>query len=115
MARNNKVKTTKKNSKKNLNKQNRREDVPEIPFTYDFYLVYWEDIESDAGWKSLKEIQQMKPATCVSTGWLVKKDRKVHILMSDYNYDKHGDLSDGGNSTVIPSQNILKMYKIDGL
>ena len=39
MARNNKVKTTKKNSKKNLNKQNRREDVPEIPFTYDFYLV----------------------------------------------------------------------------
>ena len=109
------IKRTKKNSKKNLNKANRREDVPEIPFTFDFYLVYWEDIESDAGWKSLKEIQGMKPATCVSTGWLVKKDRKVHILMSDYNYDKHGDLADGGSSTVIPSQNILRMFKINGL
>ena len=23
---------------------------------YDFYLVYWEDIESDASWKDMKEI-----------------------------------------------------------
>ena len=89
--------------------------LPAIPFTFDFYMVYWEDIQSDSGWRTLKEIQKSQPATCVSTGWLVKKDRKVHILMSDYNYDKHGDLSDGGNSTVIPSQNVLKMYKISGL
>ena len=103
-----------KQSKK-LNNKTQRQDVPEIPFTYDFYLVYWKDIESDAGWKDMKEIEARKPATCVSTGWLIKKNRDVHILMSDYNYDKHGDLSDGGNSTVIPSQNILKMYKINGL
>ena len=111
------IKKTKrtKQSKKNLNKQNRREDVPEIPFTYDFYLVYWEDIESDAGWKSLKEIQNMKPATCVSTGWLVKKDKKVHILMSDYNYNTKGDLGDGGNVTVIPTKNVIKKFRIDGL
>ena len=50
-----------------------KNDVPEIPFLYDFYLIYWEDIQSS------------KPAICVSTGWLVKKDKKVHILMSDYN------------------------------
>ena len=31
-----------------------KDDVPEIPFTFDFYLVYLEDIQSDAGWKSLK-------------------------------------------------------------
>ena len=89
--------------------------LPGIPFEFDFYMVYWEDIQSDSGWRTLKEIQKSKPAICVSTGWLVKENRDVHILMSDYNYDKHGDLSDGGNSTVIPSQNILKMYKIDGL
>ena len=67
-----------------------RDDVPDIPFLYDFYLVYWEDIQSNAGWSEMKEIQRMKPAICVSTGWLVKKDAKVHVLMSDYNYDEAG-------------------------
>tara|TARA_Y100000992_G_C21205573_1_gene462747 strand:+ start:559 stop:885 length:327 start_codon:yes stop_codon:yes gene_type:complete len=103
-----------KQSKK-LNNKTKRNDVPEIPFTYDFYLVYWKDIESDAGWKDMKEIEAMKPATCVSTGWLIKKNRDVHILMSDYNYNKYGELGDGGTSTVIPTANILTMFKIDGL
>ena len=86
-----------------------------IPFTFDFYLVYWEDIQSDSGWRDLKDIQSSKPAIWVSTGWLVKKDKKVHILMSDYNYDEKGDLSDGGNTTVIPTKNVIKKYKIEGL
>ena len=108
-------KRTKKLNKKDLNKVNRREDVPEIPFTYDFYLVYWEDIESDASWKDMKEILSMKPATCVSTGWLVKKDAKVHIVMSDYNYDDKGEMGEGGNTTVIPTKNVITKYKIENL
>ena len=24
-----------------------KSDEPEIPFTFDFYLIYWEDIQSD--------------------------------------------------------------------
>ena len=99
----------KKNTKKFKN------DVPEIPFLYDFYLIYWEDIQSDSSWKEMDDIRNMKPATCVSTGWLVKSDKKVHILMSDYNYDDKGELADGGNSTVIPSKNVIKKYKIEGL
>ena len=90
-------------------------DIPEIPFTYDFYLVYWEDIQSDAGWKTMKEIQNMKPAICVSTGWLVKEDRQVHVLMSDYNYEENGDLADGGNTTVIPTKNVIRKFKIADL
>ena len=90
-------------------------DIPEIPFTFDFYLVYWEDIQSDAGWKTLKEIQNMKPAICVSTGWLVKNDKKVHVLMSDYNYEDNGELADGGNTTVIPTKNVIKKFKIADL
>jgi len=88
---------------------------PPIPFHFKFYLVYWEDIQSDSGWRDLKDIQSSKPAICVSTGWLVKKDKKVHILMSDYNYDDKGELADGGNTTVIPSKNVIKKYKIEGL
>ena len=92
-----------------------KKDEPPIPFHYKFYLVYWEDIQSDSGWRDLKEIQDSKPAICVSTGWLVKKDKKVHILMSDYNYDEKGNLSDGGNTTVIPTKNVIKKYEIEGL
>ena len=60
-------------------------------------------------------IQGMKPATCVSTGWLVKNDKKVHVLMSDYNYDDKGNLADGGNTTVIPTKNVIRKYEIAGL
>ncbi len=92
-----------------------KKDEPPIPFHYKFYLVYWEDIQSDSGWRDLKDIQESKPAICVSTGWLVKKDKKVHILMSDYNYDEKGNLADGGNTTVIPTKNVIKKYEIEGL
>ena len=90
-------------------------DVPEIPFLYDFYLVYWEDIQSDSSWKEMDDIQNMKPATCVSTGWLVNNDKKVHILMSDFNYDKDEAMGDGGNTTVIPTKNVIKKFLIKGL
>ena len=97
------------------NKRQFRKDEPPIPFHYKFYLVYWEDIQSDSGWRDLKDIQDSKPAICVSTGWLVKKDKKVHILMSDYNYDDKGNMADGGNTTVIPTKNVIKKYEIEGL
>ena len=92
-----------------------KKDEPPIPFHYKFYLIYWEDIQSDSGWRDLKDIQDSKPAICVSTGWLVKRDKKVHILMSDYNYDEKGNLADGGNTTVIPTKNVIKKYEIEGL
>ena len=98
--------------KRNIKKT---DTLPAIPFHFDFYMVYWEDIQSDSGWRDLKDIQSSKPAICVSTGWLVKKDKKVHILMSDYNYDDKGELADGGNTTVIPTKNVIRKYEIEGL
>ena len=97
------------------NKRQFRKDEPPIPFHFKFYLVYWEDIQSDSGWRDIKDIQSSKPAICVSTGWLVKSDKKVHILMSDYNYDEKGEMADGGNTTVIPTKNVIRKYEIEGL
>ena len=97
------------------NKRQFRKDEPPIPFHFKFYLVYWEDIQSDSGWRDIKDIQNSKPAICVSTGWLVKSDKKVHILMSDYNYDEKGEMADGGNTTVIPTKNVIRKYEIEGL
>ena len=96
-------------------KRQKSDVLPGIPFEFDFYMVYWEDIQSDSGWRTLKEIQKSKPAICVSTGWLVKETRDVHILMSDYNYDEHNELSDGDNTTVIPTKNVIQKFLIKGL
>jgi hypothetical protein len=54
----------------------------------------------------------MKPATCVSTGWLVKNNKDVHILMSDFNYDAKGEMGDGGNTTVIPTKNVIHKKEV---
>ena len=59
---------------------------------FKFYVVYWKDIESDPSWRELKDIQASVPAICISTGWLVKQNKDVHILMSDFNFNKEGKL-----------------------
>ena len=98
-------------------KKTKKSDVlPGIPFEFDFFMVYWEDIQSDSGWRTLKEIQKSKPAICVSTGWLVKENKDVHVLMSDYNYDEsYTEMADGGNTTVIPTKNVIEKFVIKGL
>ena len=96
-------------------KKQKDETLPGIPFEFNFYMVYWEDIQSDSGWRTLKDIQKSKPAICVSTGWLVKENKDVHILMSDYNYDDNNEMSDGGNTTVIPTKNVIEKFLIKGL
>ena len=55
---------------------------------FGFYVAYWKDIESDPTWRTLKDIQSSKPAICISTGWLVRKDKENHVLMSDFNFGK---------------------------
>ena len=40
-----------------------KDDVPEIPFLYDFYLIYWEDIQSDSSWKEMDDIQKISKLT----------------------------------------------------
>ena len=78
-----------------------------------FYVVYWKDIESDPRWRELKEIQASQPAICISTGWLVKQNKDVHVLMSDFNFNKEQKLGEGGSSTVIPTSCVLKLIEIN--
>jgi len=46
---------------------------------------------------------------------VIKENKDVHVLMSDYNYDEHNELSDGGNTTVIPTKNVINKFLIKGL
>ena len=102
-----------KNTKKSKAASVALPDFHEPVRDFKFYVVYWKDIESDPSWRELKDIQASKPAVCISTGWLVKQDKDVHVLMSDFNFNKEGNLGEGGSSTVIPTSCILKLIQID--
>ena len=43
---------------------------------------------------------------------LVKNNKDVHILMSDFNYDAKGEMGDGGNTTVIPTKNVIHKKEV---
>ena len=36
-------------------------------------------------------------------------------MMSDYNYNSKMEMGDGGNTTVIPTKNVIKKFLIKGL
>jgi hypothetical protein len=75
----------------------------------------WEDANSDSSWNELSYIEQMLPTICLSVGFLVEKNENSFILASDFTTDvKNGKfvISEGGNTMVIPSKNVLKVVQI---
>ena len=78
----------------------------------DYVQLTWSDINSDSSWKTLKDAMNSTPTICISTGWLIKKDNEVHIVVSDVNFNDDGTLGDVGNITTMPSSNVIKVKKI---
>ena len=78
----------------------------------DYVQLTWSDINSDSSWKTLKDAMNSTPTICISTGWLIKKDKDVHIIVADVNFEDNGTLGDVGIITTIPSSNVLKIRKI---
>ena len=78
----------------------------------DYVQLTWSDINSDSSWKTLIYAINSTPTICISTGWLIKKDKDVHIIVADVNFEDNGTLGDVGNITTIPSSNVLKIRKI---
>jgi aspartate-semialdehyde dehydrogenase len=78
----------------------------------DYVQVTWSDINSDSSWKTLKDAMNSKVTTCISSGWLIRQDKEVHILVADVNFNDDGTLGDVGNITTMPTSNVLKVTKI---
>ena len=78
----------------------------------DYVQVTWSDINSDSSWKTLKDATNSKVTICISTGWLIKHDKDVHVIVSDVNFNDNGTLGDVGNITTMPSSNVLKITKV---
>lgn len=86
--------------------------IPRIKIPYKFYKVFWIDTNSNANWESLEQIKKNTPSLCVTTGWLVSKENNCHTFISDFGISEDGEIDDGGNSTTIPSVNIIKLKQI---
>ena len=71
-------------------KTKKSDTLPGIPFEFDFYMVYWEDIQSDSGWRTLKEIQKSIPIrTSIpqTIEWLIRVGQQQ--IQSELNYDNN--------------------------
>jgi hypothetical protein len=45
-------------------------------------------------------------------GWLIHHTKHKFVFVSDINFSDDGTINEGGNSTVIPKSNILKLKEI---
>jgi hypothetical protein len=70
------------------------------------------DINSNSAWLTLKEAKASKVTICITTGWLIRADKDVHIIVGDVNFNDDGSLGDVGNVTTMPSVNVIKVRKI---
>ena len=87
-------------------------DVDENDFPYKFYKCWWSDIISDSSWSPLQQIKKSKTAVCITMGWLLSTNKNTYVFIGDINFNEDGTINEGGNSTVIPKSNILKLKEI---
>ena len=74
---------------------------------YYHYSIEWLDILGDSGHADAKEMQDMQPATQVTTGYVFLKDKKRLITFASYDKDQES-FSD---RNVFPIGCIVKMKK----
>ena len=85
--------------------------VKKIP--YKFVHVYWNDIASDASWRSIEDVKSENLARSLSTGFLVSDDRDELVrLVSDFNFKDDGSIYECGNSTIIPKSVITEIKEV---
>jgi hypothetical protein len=87
-------------------------DIDRKDFPYKFYKCWWSDIISDSSWSPLEQIKKSKTAVCITMGWLIYSNEDKFVLIGDITFNDDGTVNEGGNSTVIPKSNVLKMKEI---
>ena len=85
--------------------------IKKIP--YKFVHVYWQDISSDASWRTLDEVKAENLARSLSTGLLVSDDKDELVrLVSDFNFKDDGSIYACGNYTIIPKSVITEIKEV---
>jgi hypothetical protein len=87
-------------------------EIQESDFPYKFYMCWWSDIVSDSSWSPLPQIKKSKTAVCITMGWLISTTNKKYVFIGYLNFHEDGTVNEGGNSTIIPKSNVLKLKEI---
>ena len=87
-------------------------DIEADDFPYKFYKCWWSDICSSPNWESINQLKKSKPAVCITMGWLINTSNSKFVFIGDINFNDDGTINEGGNSTVIPKSNVLKLKEI---
>lgn len=63
--------------------------------------LHWIDILGDTGWADEDEFQDMKYSTCVSEGFLFKKDENAVMTFASYEIED-GEIISYGDRNIYP-------------
>ncbi len=84
--------------------------IKKIP--YKFVHVYWIDIESDSSWRSIEDVKESALPRCLSTGFLIDDSDEMIRIVSDFNFNDDGTISECGNSTIIPKSVVKEVKEV---
>ena len=80
-----------------------------IKCDYKLVICYWKDIVSQAEWSELTDAKKREPADCVTVGWVIRQDAGTTILTNEFNFKNNKVIDECGNTTTIPTANIVGM------
>ena len=90
-------------------------DIDEDDFPYKFYKCWWKDIICSENWEDLSTIKKSKPAFCITMGWLISTKNNNYVFVADVSFNDDETITQGGNATVIPKTNVLKLKEIKNI
>jgi len=97
--------------KKRINIKRKNKSLTDIA-NYPMVSVEWLDIESMSAWQNLKELQNAKLPTCITKGHLFSQSKGITRIFGDYSKDDNDEITEIGNSTIIPNSVIVSIKKI---
>ena len=81
---------------------------------YPFVEIEWLDIEGDAGWSSIKDLNRAELPVCVSKGYLLSQTKGITRIFTDYILNKDKPTFDTiGNTCIIPTAVIQSIKKLN--
>lgn len=72
-------------------------------------LIKWDDAYSEGGWRSKEQMAAVEPATSLTVGFPVKRDRKK-VTVAQNRGLTHDNIR--GDSMTIPKGCVIKVYPI---
>jgi hypothetical protein len=97
--------------KKRINIKRKNKSITDIA-NYPMVSVEWLDIESNSAWQNLKELQNAKLPICITKGHLFSQSKGITRIFGDYSKDDNDEITEIGNSTIIPNSVIVSIKKI---